>query len=98
MKASPPSWAACPTRSATSEYAYVKQNKMTYAQLQNAAGNFVSPDDTAFKAAAAGADWNKSFYQVLTNQARQGCMADHRRHLHPGAQDAGQAAPTRPPC
>ena len=51
------------------EYAYVKQNKMTYAQLQNAAGNFVSPDDTAFKAAAAGAEWNKTFYQVLTNQA-----------------------------
>ena len=51
------------------EYAYVKQNKMTYAQMQNAAGTFVSPDDSAFKAAAAGAEWNKSFYQVLTNQA-----------------------------
>jgi phosphate transport system substrate-binding protein len=50
------------------EYAYVKQNKMTYAQMQNAAGSFVSPDDTAFKAAAAGADWAKSFYQILTNQ------------------------------
>ena len=51
------------------EYAYAKQNKMTYAQMQNAAGTFVSPDDSAFKAAAAGAEWNKSFYQVLTNQA-----------------------------
>jgi len=51
------------------EYAYVKQNKMVYAQLQNAAGNFVSPEDNAFKAAAANADWSKSFYQVLTNQA-----------------------------
>jgi phosphate transport system substrate-binding protein len=50
------------------EYAYVKQNKMNFVQMQNAAGNFVSPDDTAFKAAAAGADWNKSFYQILTNQ------------------------------
>ncbi|MDN8614193.1 phosphate ABC transporter substrate-binding protein PstS [Variovorax ginsengisoli] len=50
------------------EYAYVKQNKMTYAQMQNAAGQFVSPDDDAFKAAAAGADWSKSFYQVLTDQ------------------------------
>jgi phosphate transport system substrate-binding protein len=50
------------------EYAYVKQNKMTFAQLKNAAGNFVSPDDTAFKAAAAGADWSKSFYQILTEQ------------------------------
>ncbi|WP_157266885.1 phosphate ABC transporter substrate-binding protein PstS [Azohydromonas aeria] len=50
------------------EYAYVKQNKMTYALLKNQAGNFVSPDDANFKAAAAGADWNKSFYQVLTDQ------------------------------
>jgi phosphate transport system substrate-binding protein len=50
------------------EYAYVKQNKMTYAQMQNAEGKFVSPDDKAFKAAAAGADWAKSFYQILTNQ------------------------------
>ena len=50
------------------EYAYVKQSKMVYAQMQNSAGNFVSPDENAFKAAAAGADWAKSFYQVLTNQ------------------------------
>jgi len=51
------------------EYAYVKQNKMTFAQLKNAAGTFVSPEDSAFKAAAAGADWAKSFYQILTEQA-----------------------------
>ncbi|MGE5339754.1 MAG: phosphate ABC transporter substrate-binding protein PstS, partial [Gemmatimonadota bacterium] len=50
------------------EYAYAKQNKMTYVELQNAAGNFVSPTDTAFKAAAAGANWSKSFYQILTNE------------------------------
>lgn len=50
------------------EYAYVKQSKMVYAQMQNLAGNFVSPDDTAFKAAAAGANWSKSFYQILTQQ------------------------------
>ena len=50
------------------EYAYVKQNKMNYAILQNSSGNFVHPDDSAFKAAAAGADWSKSFYQILTNQ------------------------------
>jgi phosphate transport system substrate-binding protein len=51
------------------EYAYVKQNKMAYAMLQNAAGQFVEPDFDTFKAAAAGAQWDKSFYQVLTNQA-----------------------------
>ncbi|TWO71976.1 phosphate ABC transporter substrate-binding protein PstS [Caenimonas sedimenti] len=50
------------------EYAYVKQNKMNYALMQNAAGQFVAPDDNAFKAAAAGAEWSKTFYQVLTNQ------------------------------
>ncbi|WP_028602334.1 phosphate ABC transporter substrate-binding protein PstS [Ottowia thiooxydans] len=50
------------------EYAYVKQNKMTYVQLKNAAGKYVNPDDSAFKAAAAGADWAKSFNQVLNNK------------------------------
>jgi phosphate transport system substrate-binding protein len=50
------------------EYAYVKQNKMNYALLQNAGGQFVAPEDQAFQAAAAGADWSKSFYQILTDQ------------------------------
>jgi phosphate transport system substrate-binding protein len=50
------------------EYAYAKQNKMAYTLLQNQAGNFVAPDDATFKAAAANADWNRTFYQVLTGQ------------------------------
>ena len=50
------------------EYAYAKQNKMTFVSLQNKDGAYVKPDDNAFKAAAAGADWNKSFFQVLTEQ------------------------------
>ena len=50
------------------EYSYVKQNKLTYALLKNRDGNFVAPDDDAFKAAAAGADWNKTFYQLITDQ------------------------------
>ena len=50
------------------EYAYAKQNKMPYALMQNAAGAFVAPDDASFKAAAAGADWSKTFFQILTNQ------------------------------
>jgi phosphate transport system substrate-binding protein len=50
------------------EYAYAKQNKMTHAAMGNAAGHFVQPSDDAFKAAAANASWDKSFYQVLTNQ------------------------------
>ena len=51
------------------EYAYAKQNKMTFAVMKNAAGHYVAPNDTAFKAAAAGADWTKSaFYEILTNE------------------------------
>ena len=50
------------------EYAYAKQNKMSYVLLKNKDGQFAKPDDDTFKAAAAGADWSKSFYQVLTEQ------------------------------
>ncbi|MDE2367447.1 MAG: phosphate ABC transporter substrate-binding protein PstS [Burkholderiales bacterium] len=50
------------------ESAYAKQNKMSYALLQNKEGAFPQPEDDSFKAAAAGADWHRSFYQVLTNQ------------------------------
>lgn len=54
------------------EYAYAKQNKMTYLTMKNSAGEVVQPSDDAFKAAAAGADWTKSFYQILTNQPGKG--------------------------
>ena len=50
------------------EYSYVKQNKMTYTLMKNRDGVYVAPDDDTFKAAAAGADWNKSFYQLITDQ------------------------------
>jgi len=52
------------------EYAYALQTKMTYTQLKNREGHFVKPDDTSFKAAAAGADWVKAtgFYELLTNE------------------------------
>ena len=52
------------------EYAYAKQNRMTYAQLQNKAGKFVEPTAANFGAAAAGAQWNKapSFYLLLLDQ------------------------------
>ncbi len=51
------------------EYAYVVQNHMTYALLQNAAGNFVAPSADCFAAAAANADWKnaKDFNLVMTN-------------------------------
>ena len=50
------------------EYAYVKQNKMNYVQVQNLNGVWVNPTEDAFRAAASGADWNKTFYHILTNQ------------------------------
>jgi phosphate transport system substrate-binding protein len=50
------------------EYAYAKENKMAHVMLRNQAGNFVEPEDTNFKAAAAGADWSRSFYQILTDE------------------------------
>jgi phosphate transport system substrate-binding protein len=45
---------------------------MTYVQMKNKDGVFVSPSEEAFKAAAAGADWNKSFYQLITDQPGKG--------------------------
>ena len=50
------------------EYSYAKQNRLSFAEMRNSAGNSVAPDDLTFKAAAAGADWSKSFYQILTDQ------------------------------
>ncbi len=50
------------------EYAYVKQNKLNFARMKNASGNVVSPSENTFKAAAATANWKKSFHQILTNQ------------------------------
>lgn len=52
------------------EYAYVKKNNMVYAQLKNRDGQFVTPDDATFKAAAANADWAKApgFSVMLTDQ------------------------------
>jgi phosphate transport system substrate-binding protein len=51
------------------EYAYAKQNGMTYAKMVNAAGKTVVPDTEAFLAAASGAEWGsaKDFYVILTN-------------------------------
>jgi len=53
------------------EYAYALQNKMSYGQVKNKDGQFVKPDDSSFKAASAGAEWDKapSMYLILTDQA-----------------------------
>ena len=53
------------------EYAYVVQNHMNYALLQNAAGGFVSPSAASFSNAAESADWAAAsdFNLVMTNAA-----------------------------
>ncbi len=52
------------------EYAYAKQNKLPFTLLQNREGQFVSPDDKSFQAAAASADWKRApgFYEILTDE------------------------------
>lgn len=52
------------------EYAYAKQNNLTYTALVNPAGKTVQPTVAAFQAAAANADWSKEpgFRQILTAQ------------------------------
>jgi phosphate transport system substrate-binding protein len=51
------------------EYAYAKQNKLAYILLKNSAGSFVAPDDSTFKEAAQGGDFDpkKHFHAWLTN-------------------------------
>jgi len=52
------------------EYAYAKQNKMSYTLLKNHDGHLVKPEDDSFKAAAAYANWDgkNGFYEILTDE------------------------------
>jgi phosphate transport system substrate-binding protein len=52
------------------EYAYAKQNKLTYTAMVNKAGKTVQPTVAAFQAAASNADWAKApgYYVILTDQ------------------------------
>jgi phosphate transport system substrate-binding protein len=52
------------------EYAYAKQNKLTYTALVNKAGKTVQPTVPSFQAAASNADWAKApgYYVILTDQ------------------------------
>jgi phosphate transport system substrate-binding protein len=53
------------------EYAYAKQNGMTFTKLVNHDGKTVSPELKTFQAAAAHADFGKvqDFYLILTDQS-----------------------------
>jgi phosphate transport system substrate-binding protein len=52
------------------EYAYAKQNKLTYTAMVNKGGKSVQPTVEAFQAAASNADWTHApgYYVILTDQ------------------------------
>jgi phosphate transport system substrate-binding protein len=52
------------------EYAYAKQNKLTFTKMINKAGKAVPPTSEAFQAAAANADWKSQpgYGVILANQ------------------------------
>jgi len=52
------------------EYAYAKQNKLTFTKMVNKAGKTVAPTSDAFQAAAANADWKSQpgYGVILANQ------------------------------
>src|SRR5262249_20756522 len=52
------------------EYAFAKQNKLTYAKMVNKEGKIVAPSSDTFQAAAANANWNSvpGFGVILANQ------------------------------
>ena len=52
------------------EYAYAKQNKLTYTAMVNKGGKTVQPTVEAFQAAASNADWANApgYYVILTDQ------------------------------
>jgi phosphate transport system substrate-binding protein len=56
------------------EYAYAKQNKLTFTKMVNKDGKTVAPTAEAFQAAAANADWNSQpgFGVILANQPGAG--------------------------
>lgn len=51
------------------ELSYAVQNRLSHAQMRNAAGRWVQPGEESFAAAAASADWAnaRDFHLVMTN-------------------------------
>jgi phosphate transport system substrate-binding protein len=52
------------------EYAYAKQNKLTFTRMVNKAGKAVAPESATFQAAAANANWKSQpgYGVILANQ------------------------------
>nr|WP_243728764.1 phosphate ABC transporter substrate-binding protein PstS [Mesocricetibacter intestinalis] len=56
------------------EYAYAKQNNLSWASLRNQAGKFVQPSKDSFMSAAANAKWDSApgMGVMLTNESGEG--------------------------
>ncbi len=52
------------------DYAYAKKTEMNMVQMQNQAGQYITPRAAAFQAAARYAKWDQAtdFYEILTNE------------------------------
>jgi len=79
------------------EYAYAKQNKMSYASMVNRDGKTVKADDTTFAAAGEKADWTSApgFGADLNNQAGENSWPITSASfilMHKVAQDSGRSA------
>jgi phosphate transport system substrate-binding protein len=51
------------------EFTYITKHNLTWAQLQNRAGKFVTPNGRSFQAASQGVNWRaaQDFYVILTD-------------------------------
>ncbi len=81
------------------EYAYVVENKMTYALVANAEGKYPTPNAASFQAAASRAPWERAsdFNLVMTNAPGPNAWPITAStfvlvHKHPAADKAVNAA------
>ena len=80
------------------EYAYAKQNKLTYAKMMNKAGKTVAP--TLGRPSGRRRQRRLELAAGLRRDPRQPAgrptLADHGRDLHPDLQEADRCRPRRP--
>jgi len=80
------------------EYAYARQNKLTYVRLTNKGGKAVAPTIESFSAAAANANWEGTpgFGVIITNEPGSASwLADRGCDFHPHPQAAGRSCSCR---